>query len=106
MQKMVRAGILKGIRGPGGGYLLARERRRIPVGEVVPIAESVTRRTEPDEGPDSPITELVVYPLWQEVREAMMRELDAVSRDDLCHRAHARGATHARKDEWRAQFEI
>ncbi len=37
MQLLVRAGILKGVRGPRGGYLLARERRRITVGEIVRV---------------------------------------------------------------------
>src|SRR5450631_330715 len=40
MQQLVRAGILKGVRGPRGGYRLARERRRISVGDVVRVAES------------------------------------------------------------------
>ena len=35
MQQLVRAGILKGVRGPRGGYRLARERRRISVGQLV-----------------------------------------------------------------------
>src|SRR5262245_9327799 len=34
MQQLVRAGVLKGVRGPRGGYRLARERRRISVGEI------------------------------------------------------------------------
>ena len=32
MQQLVRAGILRGVRGPRGGYRLARERRRITAG--------------------------------------------------------------------------
>ena len=35
MQHLVHTGILKGVRGPKGGYTLARERRRITVGEVI-----------------------------------------------------------------------
>ena len=31
MQQLVREGVLKGVRGPRGGYTLARERRRISV---------------------------------------------------------------------------
>ena len=30
MQQLVRAGVLKGVRGPRGGYRLARERRQLP----------------------------------------------------------------------------
>src|SRR5579862_9008348 len=41
MQQLVRAGVLKGVRGPRGGYRLAKERRRISVGEIVRVAESV-----------------------------------------------------------------
>ena len=37
MQHLVRAGILKGVRGPRGGYLLARERRRISAGDIVRV---------------------------------------------------------------------
>ena len=40
LQQLVRAGILKGVRGPRGGYELARERRRISVGDVVRVADA------------------------------------------------------------------
>ena len=40
LQALVHAGILKGVRGPRGGYELARERRRISVAEIVGIAEA------------------------------------------------------------------
>jgi Rrf2 family protein len=35
LQRLGRAGILVGIRGPAGGYRLARERRRITLGDLV-----------------------------------------------------------------------
>src|ERR1700743_1224621 len=35
LQGLVHAKILKGVRGPRGGYELARERRRISIGEIV-----------------------------------------------------------------------
>src|SRR3954462_13351180 len=38
LQALVRAGILKGVRGPRGGYELARERRRITAGEIARAA--------------------------------------------------------------------
>ena len=34
LQALVKAGILTGQRGPKGGYRLARERRRITIGDV------------------------------------------------------------------------
>ena len=38
LQALVKAGILKGVRGPRGGYELARERRRITAGDIVRAA--------------------------------------------------------------------
>ena len=35
LQALVRAGLLKSVRGPRGGYELARERRKISLGDIV-----------------------------------------------------------------------
>ena len=35
LQELVRHGVLVGIRGPSGGYRLARERRRVSIGDIV-----------------------------------------------------------------------
>ena len=43
LQGLVHAKILKGVRGPRGGYELGRERRRITVGEIVRTAMSTLR---------------------------------------------------------------
>ena len=53
MQQLVRAGILKGVRGPRGGYRLAKERRRISVGDVVRVAESIEDENGEDAMPRS-----------------------------------------------------
>ena len=41
LQALVRLGILKGIRGPRGGYELARERRRITADDILRAAGTV-----------------------------------------------------------------
>ena len=47
LQALVRDGILKGIRGPRGGYELARERRRITADEILRAAGTIeSRETE------------------------------------------------------------
>ena len=45
LQALVRHGILKGIRGPRGGYEIAREPRRISVEDLVRSAEGIKRIT-------------------------------------------------------------
>ena len=47
MQQLVHAGILKGVRGPRGGYTLARERRRILVGDIVRVVGAMEASDEP-----------------------------------------------------------
>jgi Rrf2 family protein len=92
LQQLVRAGVLTGVRGPRGGYLLARERRRITVGEITRVVTALD--------PAEPLTEtesaselgrLVVRPLWAEVQERMMQELETTTIEDLCLKAHAAG---------------
>src|SRR3954465_8859251 len=89
LQALVRQGILKGVRGPRGGYELARERRRITAGDIVRIAMAA----QDDEGnsplPESRLAEVVVAPLVMRGTEAFLAELDTVTVEDLCNRAQA-----------------
>jgi Rrf2 family iron-sulfur cluster assembly transcriptional regulator len=90
MQQLVRAGVLKGVRGPRGGYRLAKERRRISVGDVVRVAESV----EDEEDRNEPRSELgmrIVSPLIQTLQSEVMARLDAITIEDLCQRARSQG---------------
>lgn len=92
LQALVRANILKGVRGPRGGYELARERRRITAGDIVRAA--MTEVTEEDSGfgPDSVLVERVIGPLVDAAGQRFLAELDAVTVDDLCRDAAAKEA--------------
>ncbi len=89
LQHLVRAGILRGVRGPKGGYRLARERRRITVAEVVRLME------EMDDLDTEPVTSLlgraVVQPLWRELRDDMLDRLEGVSLEDLYRQVRQSG---------------
>jgi Rrf2 family iron-sulfur cluster assembly transcriptional regulator len=91
MQQLVRAGILKGVRGPRGGYRLARERRRISVGDVVRVAESIEDSEEEKIRPRSELGLRIVAPLIQTLQDDIMAQLDAISIEDLCQRARVEG---------------
>ncbi len=89
LQQLVRAGILTGVRGPRGGYRLARERRRISVGEVVRVVRNLEAASDAADDPaGSALGQQVVRPLWQELQQEVERKLDSVSIEDLCQRAH------------------
>ena len=62
LQGLVHAKILKGVRGPRGGYELARERRRITVGEIVRTAMSLSTADPEDLGANSRLLERVIDP--------------------------------------------
>jgi Rrf2 family transcriptional regulator, iron-sulfur cluster assembly transcription factor len=91
MQQLVRAGILKGVRGPRGGYRLARERRRISVGDVVRVAESIEDVEEEKVRPRSDLGLRIVAPLIQSLQDDVMVRLDSVTIEDLCQRARNQG---------------
>jgi Rrf2 family transcriptional regulator, iron-sulfur cluster assembly transcription factor len=84
LQDLVRHGILKGVRGPHGGYQLARERRRISAGDIVRAVET----EEPGGSPSrSGLVGSVVEPAVEDAVAALMRVLDALTVSDLCQRA-------------------
>jgi Rrf2 family iron-sulfur cluster assembly transcriptional regulator len=89
LQALVRSGILKGVRGPRGGYELARERRRITAGAIV---RSATAVAEGDEGsvPQSRLVDQVVGPMVRRATEAFLSALDEVTIEDLCRQAEER----------------
>src|SRR4051794_30207933 len=92
LQHLVRAGILSGKRGPRGGYRLGRERSLITLGEVVRVVRNLEAETEPnDMSVGSPLAHEVVWPAWEKLRDEMMIQLDAITMEDLCQRARAKG---------------
>jgi Rrf2 family protein len=84
LQNLVRQGILKGVRGPRGGYELARERRRITAGDVVRAAMAAA----PEDGlpplPQSRLVDEVIAPAVRQASEAYLGQLDRISIDQLC----------------------
>jgi Rrf2 family iron-sulfur cluster assembly transcriptional regulator len=89
LQTLVRANILKGVRGPRGGYELARERRRVTMGEIVRAAMEANEN-EPDVASD--LATEVIGPLVSEASQAFLAALDDITVDDLCKRASESGA--------------
>ncbi len=92
LQQLVRQEILIGVRGPRGGYRLARERRRITIGEVVRVVRKMETTDNPIDDPaGSELGRLVVRPLWIELQEGVIKRLDAITIDDLCTKANESG---------------
>jgi len=91
MAQLSGAGLLRGERGPGGGYRLGRPAAEISAGDVVRAVEGpievvkclnpATRRACPRQ------TICVTQPLWRRVGEAVADVLDGGTLQDLVEQA-------------------
>ncbi|MCY4053094.1 MAG: Rrf2 family transcriptional regulator [Hyphomicrobiales bacterium] len=91
MQQLASAGILKGVRGPKGGYMLARERRRIPVGEILRIvadsktsADSDNGRAKNKDAKNAPCGMTILEKICEEAESEFLARLDNITIEDLC----------------------
>ena len=91
LQALVRHGILKGIRGPRGGYELAREQRRITVDDILRAADTA------EDANDVPHTETsllskIVIPALAQAEQVFSTALARINIEELARSAEAVGA--------------
>ena len=99
LQHLVRADVLRGVRGPRGGYRLARERRNITVADIVRVVQGMDEAMDPLMDPaGSDLGHLVLRPLWQEIEDAALVQLGLTTVEDLCKRAEAAGVESVDRD--------
>ncbi len=82
MQMLVKTGVLRGSRGPRGGYTLARERRRQTVGELYQLVEEMDTKKPVKKA--SKLFNSVILPMWRDVEMQTIHMLDDVTIEDLC----------------------
>jgi Rrf2 family protein len=95
LQSLVRDGILKGTRGPYGGYELGRERHSVTASDILRAAGTVH---EAGEQPNSELVAEVVLPALSVVEQEFGQALSRISLDDLVHRAALNGNGTGRHD--------
>ena len=86
LQALVRHGILKGVRGPRGGYELAREQRRISADDILRAAGTVEDRTS-RRWPGRPCSASVVMPALAQAEQAFSAALARINVEDLVRSA-------------------
>jgi Rrf2 family iron-sulfur cluster assembly transcriptional regulator len=86
-QGLVHARILIGVRGPRGGYELAREPRRITVGEIVRTAMSLSTADPHDLGSHSVLLEQVIEPAVSRAGETFLANLNSITVEQMCETA-------------------
>lgn len=101
MQLLVKADILKGVRGPRGGYILTRERRRITVGEILMVINQLDKKTSKKEYiTTSSLGEKVINPLMKTLNQDILEKLNNISLQDLCEEAMDQGVEEALSEDF------
>jgi len=90
LQKLVRAGVLRGMRGPQGGYVLGRERRRISIADICHALDE--GRELPEES--TQLGERILRPELQTLAGQWNQTLAATTIAQLCERAEEQNIPH------------
>jgi Rrf2 family iron-sulfur cluster assembly transcriptional regulator len=86
LQALVRDGILRGVRGPHGGYELAREHKRVSVEDILRAAAS-TENGGDISLPSSALVTDVVQPALSEAKRVFASALIRINLEDMAKRA-------------------
>jgi Rrf2 family iron-sulfur cluster assembly transcriptional regulator len=88
LQALVRGGILIGVRGPHGGYLLARERHDVTAEDILRAAGTVDAA---EDELNSELVVKVVLPILSAVEQECAQALSRISLDDMVNHAAING---------------
>jgi Rrf2 family iron-sulfur cluster assembly transcriptional regulator len=92
LQALVRDGILKGIRGPGGGYELAAEPREITAEQILRAAELMDEDRAPQS--NSPLVIDIVLPAVAHAEKTLLDALGRITIEDMVRPADRRRAAN------------
>ncbi|MDZ8049982.1 MAG: RrF2 family transcriptional regulator [Aulosira sp. ZfuVER01] len=81
-----RGGLIKSIRGAKGGYVLARDPRKITLLEAWSCIEGVEAVTAKVEQNSKTLDTQIIEEIWQEARQAANSVLEKYTLQDLCER--------------------
>ena len=83
-----RGGLVKSVRGPGGGYLLSRAGREIRVADIILAVDETIRVTRctpgSPEGCRANKSRCITHDLWEELGSQIHRYLNSVTIEDVC----------------------
>jgi Rrf2 family iron-sulfur cluster assembly transcriptional regulator len=85
--RMRRAGLVSGVRGPGGGYRLARPSHAVTIAEIIAAVNEPIKATRCEEGSMKSCIgrsgRCIAHGLWQEMGDRIQGFLSSVSLADV-----------------------
>jgi Rrf2 family iron-sulfur cluster assembly transcriptional regulator len=87
---MRQSGLVQSVKGPGGGYVLAKERSTISIADVVNASEETTKITRCEahshQGCMASKTRCLTHDLWEGLENQISGYLSKISLEDVCTR--------------------
>lgn len=88
--RLKRSGLVHSVRGPGGGYTLARSLEDITIADVMKASEEPMKMTRCDgkrhEGCMAPKTRCLTHDLWEGLSAQIHGYLGSITLADVCNR--------------------
>jgi Rrf2 family iron-sulfur cluster assembly transcriptional regulator len=104
--KLRRCGLVRSVRGPGGGYLLARGRDETRISDIIVAVDEPIRavRCTPGEaiGCRGDRSRCLTHDLWEELSNQIHLYLSSVSLGDVCEKRILGTSGTAQRDGYRA----
>jgi Rrf2 family iron-sulfur cluster assembly transcriptional regulator len=85
MQALVKAGILRGVRGAAGGYFIAQDRRKVTLSEVYEIVNKLTKNKKATENKSSYAS--LVDDINNDIETALEKILGEITLDEIYNKA-------------------
>jgi len=99
LQILVKEGILKGTKGPRGGYTLAREKRKVSVGEIFSLLSKEPLVRIKESGLEcNLIRKNIISKLDSEIDKTIGNSLKDITIEDLCKQVVSKIKTGAKPD--------
>lgn len=100
LSKLRRKGLVKSVRGPKGGYILARKPNKITVGDIVRVLDGEITPVHCVSNKAlnracKMIDRCVTKTVWKKLKDAVDNLLDSVTLKDLCNDAKKMGIDKA-----------
>jgi Rrf2 family iron-sulfur cluster assembly transcriptional regulator len=87
--KLRKGGLVKSVRGPGGGYQLKLPAEDTFISDIIVAADEpikMTRCSNASEGCMSPKTRCLTHDLWEGLGNQIYQYLNSISLEDICER--------------------
>ena len=103
--RLRRAGLVTGVRGPGGGYQLSRKTSQINIAEIIQAVDEVIDATKCGGKSDCQNNEpCLTHELWMDLSRPIREYLSGISLQDLLDRHETRNVAE-RQDRQTLQLE-